>query len=161
TLRIAANLNALAISAADEGIAAPIYLNLRSAQVRLKGPLSAEEIENVADQLWETAIRIEDGNLSAAERELRAAQERLKDALERGAPPEEIQRLMAELRQSLSRYLQALIEQRSKKNGQAVASPDAKMVSPQDLQRMLDKIESLAKTGSAAAAAQMLNQLRD
>jgi uncharacterized protein (TIGR02302 family) len=161
TLRIAANLNALAISAADEGIAASIYLNLRSAQFRLKGPLPAEEVESVAAQLWDIAIRIEDGDLSTAERELRAAQERLKDALESGAPTEEIQRLMTELRQALSRYLQALAEQRSKKNGRAVASPDAKMVSPQDLQHMLDKIESLAKTGSAAAAAQMLNQLRD
>src|SRR5262249_32304764 len=86
---------------------------------------------------------------------------KLKDALESGAPPEAIQRLMAELRQALSRYLQALAEQRSKKNGRAPASRDAKVVSPQDLQHMLDKIESLAKTGSAAAAAQMLNQLRD
>jgi uncharacterized protein (TIGR02302 family) len=161
TLRVAANLNALAISAADEGIAAPIYLNLRSAQFRLRGPLIAEEIESVADQLWDIAIRIEDGDLSAAERELRAAQERLKEALESGAPPEEIQRLMAELRQALSRYLQALAEQRSKKNSRAAASPDAKMISPQDLQHMLDRIERLAKTGSAAAAAQMLNELRD
>jgi uncharacterized protein (TIGR02302 family) len=160
-LRVAANLNALAIGAADEGIAASIYLNLRSAQFRLRAPLLAEEIESVADQLWDIAIRIEDGDLSATERELRAAQEKLKDALESGAPPEEIQKLMAELRQALNRYLQALAEQRSKKNGPAVASPDAKVISPQDLRRMLDKIESLAKTGSAAAAAQMLNQLRD
>ena len=48
----------------------------------------------------ETATRIEDGDLSTAERELRAAQERLKDALESGAPAAEIQRLMAELRQA-------------------------------------------------------------
>jgi uncharacterized protein (TIGR02302 family) len=161
TQRIAANINALAISAADEGIPASIYLNLRSAQFRLKGPLSTEEIESVADQLWDIATRIEDGDLSTAERELRAAQERLKEALESGASPEEIQRLMADLRQALSRYLQALAEQRSKKNNRAAASRNAKMVSPQDLQHMLDKIESLAKTGSAAAAAQMLNQLRD
>jgi uncharacterized protein (TIGR02302 family) len=160
-LRVAANLNALGISAADEGIAASIYLNLRSAQFRLRAPLAAEEIESVVDQLWDIATRIEDGDLSATERELRAAQEKLKDALESGAPPAEIQKLMAELRQALSRYLQALAEQRSKKDGRAVAAPDAKVISPQDLQRMLDKIESLAKTGSAAAAAQMLNQLRD
>jgi uncharacterized protein (TIGR02302 family) len=161
TPRVAANLDALSISAGDEGIAAPIYLNLRSAQFRLKGPLTADEIESVVDQLWDIAVRIEDGDLSAAERELRAAQERLKDALESGAPPEEIQRLMAELRQALNRYLQAFAEQRSKKSSRTAASPDAKTVSPQDLQHMLDKIENLAKSGSAAAAAQLLNELRD
>jgi uncharacterized protein (TIGR02302 family) len=160
--RIAGNLNALSISGADEKIPSEIYLNLRSAYWRLRGRLSIEDIESVADQLWDAAIRIEDGNLSAAERELRAAQERLKDALERGASSEEIQKLMAELRQSLNHYLQALMQQqRSGKSNQAAISPNAKTVSPQDLEKLLSKIESLAKAGSPEAAAQMLNELRD
>src|SRR5208283_774050 len=75
--RIAENLNALALSGADEGIPAEVYLNLRSAYWRLRGRLSGEDVEAVADQLWDAAIRIEDGNLSATERDLRAAQERL------------------------------------------------------------------------------------
>ncbi len=161
TPRIASNLDALAISAADEGIATSVYLNLRSAQLRLKRQQSGEEIENVADQLWDIALRIEDGNLSSAERELRAAQERLKEALENGAPPEEIQKLMAELRQALNHYLQALAEQKAQKGARSAASPNAKTISPQDLQRMLDKIENLAKAGSPEAAAQLLNELRD
>ncbi len=162
TFRIASNLNALAISGADEGLANEVYLNLRSAYWRLRGRLSAEDVENVADQLWDAAVRIEDGNLSAAERELRAAQDRLKDALERGARPEEIQKLMSELRQALNRYLEALLQQqKSGKSSQAAISPGAKTVSPQDLERMLNKIESLAKAGSPEAAAQMLNELRD
>ncbi len=160
--RIAGSLNALALNGADEGITAEIYLNLRSAYWRLRGRLSGEDVEAVADQLWDAAIRIEDGNLSAAERELRAAQERLKDALERGASQEEIQKLMAELRQALNRYLEALMQQRSPgKGNQAALSPDAKVISPQDLARMLQKIENLARTGSPEAAAQMLNELRD
>ncbi len=162
TFRIASNLNALATSGADEGLATEVYLNLRSAYWRLRGRLSTEDVESVADQLWDAAIRIEDGNLSGAERELRAAQDRLKDALERGAPPEEIQKLMSELRQALNRYLEALLQQQqSGKSSQAGISPDAKTVSPQDLERMLNKIESLAKAGSPEAAAQMLNELRD
>ncbi|MGO9544013.1 MAG: TIGR02302 family protein [Rhodomicrobium sp.] len=159
-LQIASNLNALSISAADDGIAPEIYLNLRSAYRRLLEPLQAEDVEAIANQLWDVALRIEDGNLSAAERELRAAQERLKDALERGAPQEEIQKLMSELRQALNRYLQALVQQKSQKSGRT-ASQDAKTVTPQELQQLLDKIENLAKAGSPEAAAQMLNQLRD
>ena len=160
--RIAGNLNALSLSGADENMPKEVYLNLRSAYWRLRGRLSIEDIESVADQLWDAAIRIEDGNLSAAERELRAAQERLKDALERGASSEEIQKLMAELRQALNQYLQALMQQqRSGKSNQAAISPNAKTVSPQDLEKLLSKIESLAKAGSPEAAAQMLNELRD
>ncbi|ADP72560.1 hypothetical protein Rvan_3377 [Rhodomicrobium vannielii ATCC 17100] len=161
TARVAQNLDALAAAAQDEGTAAPIYLGLRSAFWRLKNEPTIADIEDVVEQLWDVAIRIEDGNLSAAERELRAAQERLKDALERGAPREEIQKLMAELRQALNSYLQALRQQQNKNADRAAASPNAKTISPQDLAQMLDKIENLAKSGSADAAAQMLNQLRD
>ena len=39
---------------------------------------------SVIAQLWNIALRIEDGNLTDAERALRAAQERLQKALERG-----------------------------------------------------------------------------
>ena len=145
--RIASNLNALSLSAADEGIPSEVYLNLRSAYWRLGRRLTAEDVESVADQLWDAAL-IEDGNLSSAERELRAAQERLKDALESGASQEDLQKLMAELRQALNRYLQALMQQKQGKSGQAAQSPDAKTVSPQDLQQLLNKIENLAKAGS-------------
>ncbi len=107
------------------------------------------------------AVRIEDGNLSSAERELRAAQERLKEAIERGASQDEIQKLMSELRQALNTYLQALRQQEGKNSQSAMRSPNAKTISPQDLQHLLDKIENLAKAGSPEAAAQMLNELRD
>jgi uncharacterized protein (TIGR02302 family) len=160
--RIAGNLDALAAKGADEHIPSGVYLNLRSAYWRLRGQLSTGDIERVAGQLWDAAIRIEDGNLSTAERDLRAAQEKLKDALERGEPPEEIQKLIAELRQALNRYLEAMMQrQRAGKSGQTAVSPDAKTISPQDLEKLLNRIENLAKTGSQEAAAQMLNELRD
>ena len=119
-----------------------------------------DDVESVVDQLWDVAVRIEDGNLSSAERDLRAAQERLKDAIERGASQEEIQKLMSELRQALNTYMQALRQQQGK-NDKAAHSPNSQSISPQDLQQLLDKIERLAKSGSADAAAQMLNELRD
>jgi uncharacterized protein (TIGR02302 family) len=161
TTRVASNLNALAIGAEDDGAAPTVYLGLRSAFWRLRNAPALEDVESAVEQLWDVAIRIEDGNLSAAERDLRAAQERLKDAIERGASQEEIQKLMAELRQALNSYLQALKQQQAGKSDRAALSPDAKTISPQDLQQLLNKIESLAKAGSADAAAQMLNELRD
>ena len=160
TTPVASNLNALGISAEDEGTASTIYLGLRSAYWRLRHSPTMDDVESVVDQLWDVAIRIEDGNLSSAERELRAAQERLKDAIERGASQEEIQKLMSELRQALNTYMQALKQQQGK-NDKAARSPNTQTISPQDLQQLLDKIERLAKSGSADAAAQMLNELRD
>ena len=160
TARVASNINALGISAEDEGTAPTIYLGLRSSYWRLRHSPTLEDVESVVDQLWDVAIRIEDGNLSSAERDLRAAQERLKDAIERGASQEEIQKLMSELRQALNTYLQALRQQQGKNNNAAMP-PNSKTVSPQDLQQLLDKIERLAKSGSTDAAAQMLSELQD
>jgi uncharacterized protein (TIGR02302 family) len=160
TTPIASNLNALSISAEDEKTAPTIYLGLRSAYWRLRNTPSFDDVEGIVDQLWDIALRIEDGNLSSAEREVRAAQERLKDAIERGASQEEIQKLMSELRQALNNYLQALKQQQDK-SSKTAQSPNAQTISPQDLQQLLDKIERLAKSGSTDAAAQMLNELRD
>ena len=157
---VANNLNALSISAEDEKTAPTIFLGLRSAYWRLRNSPAIEDVESIVDQLWDIALRIEDGNLSAAERDVRAAEERLKDAMERGASQEEIQKLMSELRQALNNYLQAL-RQQQEKNSKSAQSPNAQTVSPQDLQQLLDKIERLAKSGSTDAAAQMLNELRD
>ncbi len=57
------------------------------------------------------AVFLEDGDLSQAERDLRAAQEALRQALERGASDEEIKKLMQDLRAALDKYMQQLAEQ--------------------------------------------------
>ena len=62
-------------------------------------------------RLWSMAVTIEDGMLSDAEAALRAAQEALRQALERGATDEEIKKLTDELRAALDRFMQALAEQ--------------------------------------------------
>lgn len=55
-----------------------------------------------------------------------AAEERLKDAMERGASQEEIQKLMSELRQALNNYLQALRQQQGK-NSKTAKSPNVSL----------------------------------
>ena len=62
----------------------------------------------VEQLLWDTALRIEDGQASLAQNELRRLQQQLQDALAKNAPDREIDRLMSELKQALDRYLQAL-----------------------------------------------------
>ena len=45
-----------------------VYLALRNAYWRLRGDRSREGIASVVDQLWSTALRIEEGDLPEAER---------------------------------------------------------------------------------------------
>src|SRR5262249_34920442 len=88
-----------------------VYLGLRSAYWRLQRDESRQARNSVIAQLWDVALRIEDGNLTDAERALRQAQERLSKALEEGASDAEIQRLMQELREALAQFLDQLTRQ--------------------------------------------------
>ncbi|MEM8744311.1 MAG: TIGR02302 family protein [Pseudomonadota bacterium] len=141
-----------------------LYLGIRSARWRLRHDKTAEGVKSVAGQLWDLALRVEDGDLPQAEADLRAAQEELRRALENGASEEEIARLMDKLRTALNRFLQAMAE-KARKNGDLAKMPEGlgqqQMLSSKDLEQMLRDIENLAKTGSREMAQRMLDQLSD
>ena len=161
--RVAMALDALTIGDERAVPDMSVYLALRDAYWRLEKDQSPEAIASVVDQLWEVALRIEDGNIPQAERDVKAAQERLAEALKQGASPEEIQRLVDELRSALGRYLQALAEQAQQKGNlpEQQSQDGDQMVSDQELDKLLDNIEKLAKSGSKDMAEQMLNELKD
>jgi uncharacterized protein (TIGR02302 family) len=159
---VARDLDTLTIAPDKHIKSSSVYLGLRSAYWRLTIADTRETISGIVDQLWDIAVSIEDGDLSQAERDLRAAQDRLMDALARKAPPEEIEELMKQLRQALSKFLNAMAQnqQQQQKNNQQQQG-NGQMISPQQLDDMLRNIEDLAKTGARDAAQQMLSQLRD
>jgi uncharacterized protein (TIGR02302 family) len=108
------------------------------------------------------ATQLEDGNVSDAERNLRQAQEALRQALERGASDEEIKKLTEDLRAALDKFLQALAEE-MRKNPQQNArrmDPNSRMLRSQDLKSMLDRLEQLSRSGAKDAARQLLDQLQ-
>lgn len=139
------------------------YVGMRLAYGHLTAADEREELTAVVDELWSLALAIEDGDLSLAARALRDAQEALRRALENGAPEEEIKKLTEDLRQAMERYLSSLMEE-MRKNPQAQQrpmDPNARMLRPQDLDKMLDRIEELARQGSRDAAQQLLSQLQE
>jgi uncharacterized protein (TIGR02302 family) len=161
--RVAIALDALTIGEERAIPDKSVYLALRDAYWRLDTDQSPEAIASVVSQLWDLALRIEDGNIPEAERDVKAAQDRLSEALKQNAPPEEIQRLVDDLRNALGRYLQALAEQAQQKG----TLPEQKnengdqVVSDQELDKLLNNIEKLAKSGSKDLAEQMLSELKD
>ncbi|MEK1888790.1 MAG: TIGR02302 family protein [Phyllobacterium sp.] len=138
------------------------YLALRSVHTRLDMARSDDQLRDVVAYMWQVARGIEDGALSEAERRLREAQEALKQALERGASQEEIERRMAELRQAMNQYLREFAEKAQKNPNMAQApNPNMQELRQEDLDRMLDQIEDLAKQGSRDQAQQLLSELEN
>ncbi|WP_029351863.1 TIGR02302 family protein [Bosea sp. 117] len=161
--RVQAALDALAIAPERFTPDVSHYMGLRSAYWRLANANSDDDLRGVVDYLWEVAVRIEDGDMSDVEKQLRAAQDALQQALERGASDEEIKKLTQDLREAMDKFLQALAEQAQRNGDQANAPPDPNMrsVRPQDLQKMLDRIEDMARNGARDAARQMLSELQN
>lgn len=162
--RVAKSLDALTIAPERYIEDSGVYLGLRTALYRTRNISTNEELAEVVDLLWDIALRIEDGDLSLAERDLRAAQDALERALAEGAPQDEIDRLLAELRQALERFMQAMREEalrNASRNPQQPLGPDQRMIQSQDIDKLMDMIEQLAKSGATDAAQQLLEQLRN
>lgn len=139
-----------------------VYLALRLAQQRLRRDKDKESLAAVEQLLWDTALRIEDGRMSLAERDLRRLQQQLQEALAKGAPDAEIERLMQELRQALDRYLQALAQELQQHPNEAATPLDpSQILTGRDLQQMLDRARELARSGAREEARELLSRLQN
>jgi len=138
------------------------YLGLFSVARQLEAARTDVAMRDVVGSLWALAVTIEDGNITDVDKALRAAQEALKQALERGASDEEIKKLTDNLRAALDNFLRQLAEQ-LRNNPQQLArplDPNTRMLSQQDLKNMLDRMERMSRSGDKDAARQLLDQLQ-
>ena len=138
------------------------YLGLYSVARQLEAARTDDALREVVASLWALAVTIEDGDITDVDKALRAAQEALKQALERGASDEEIKKLTQDLRAALDNFMRQLAEQ-LKNNPQQLArplDPNTKMLRQQDLNNMIDRMERMSRSGDKDAAKQLLDQLQ-
>jgi uncharacterized protein (TIGR02302 family) len=155
-------LNALLVAPQAFTPESGTYLGLHSVANQLVHANTREALRKTIDSMWALAVAIEDKNVTDVEKALRAAQEALKQALERGASDEEIKKLTQDLRAALNDYLRQLAQQ-LQKNPQELARPldrNARVMSEQDLKAMIDRMERLARSGDKEAAQQLLEQMQ-
>ena len=141
------------------------FLALKSAAQRLRLVTDGTADQEVAELLWKTALRIEDGGLSNAAQRLRELERQLQEALASNASDQEIRQLVDQLREALDEYLQAMAREMARNPPQQQSSPrtgdDADGVRREDLQKMVDQIRDLAETGARSQAQQMLSRLQE
>ena len=137
---------------------ANVYLGLKQARVTLAAARTDADLLDVASLLWTIAQQIEDGDASKAERDLRAAETALREALKRGASEDEIKKLMQELREAAKR-LAGEIARKAERNGEQ--SPQEFNEQAQDLDKLLDRMEETARNGTREEAEAMLDQMQE
>ena len=142
-----------------------VFLSLNLAWRRLSDDaLSKKDLSQVEQQLWDTALALEDGGVSLAMRELRDLQRQLEEALNNGASQEEIERLMNQVQEAMNKYLENMRQQMQEamKNGMPMQrlSPNGLKLSQQDLNQMMNDARKMAQSGSRESAKQMLDRLQ-
>jgi len=140
------------------------YLMVRSVVRRLEyntvSPIADAVQQDIAETLWRAALLIEDGDLSDAAERLKRAQERLSEAMKNGATDEEIAELMDELRQATDDYMRELAENAQNQDRQQSQNENAREVSPDMIQEMMDRIQELMEQGRMDEAQALLQELQ-
>ena len=165
--RVQVALDALLIEPAVYTPQWGVFLGLRSAATRLRNATTDEQLIEVADWLWAMALQIEDGDLSDAERALRAAQERLQEAMDRNAPEEELRQLMDELRAAMDEFLRQFAEQMMREqqaqdpDGNPMPQENQRTITQNDLNEMMDRMQEAMRQGDMAEAQRLMDELRN
>ncbi len=149
-------LGALTIAPELFDTPANVYLGLKQAKSSLEQARGDADLLDVAAMLWAMAQQIENGDASQAERDLRAAEQALREALQRGASDEEIRKLMDKLREAAGRFMNQMA-----KNAQPDANAQDQNLQAQDLDKLLDQMEETARNGSREDAQAMLDQMQE
>lgn len=138
-----------------------VRLALSSAAGRLRYDASRQGTMTVANILWDTALRLEDGsNLAAAQRELTARQQELLDRLNDKTGDTEIDKLFDEVREALAKALQEMMKNMADMpTWDMPLPPDAQVMSPEDLFKQLEEAREMAKNGDHDSARQQLQQM--
>ena len=143
-----------------------VFMALRTAARRLEWSDDVTaSAEPIVALLWETALRLEDGDLSLALDRLRDAQQALQEALEGDASDEEIAQLMEDLRAAMDAYMEAmgqdLMERlESGELGELQFGDPQQMIDRSQLDEMLNQIEELGQSGAREEASELLSQLQ-
>jgi uncharacterized protein (TIGR02302 family) len=127
--------------------------------------MNEENQNDLAQDMWDLALELEEGDLDDARERMRRAQERLNEAMKNGASEEEIAELMQELRRATEDFMQQLQrEQAERRNQQDPADREQGEtieMTQDDLQRMMDHIQELMEQGRMAEAEQALKELQE
>jgi uncharacterized protein (TIGR02302 family) len=153
--RVETALDGLSVAPELFDTPANVYLGLKQASTSLEHAHSDADLLDVAALLWAMAQQIENGDASKAERDLRAAEQALREALQRGASDEEIKKLMQQLREAANKFMSEMARNAPDSN------QEDQNVQSKDMDKMMDQMEESARNGSREDAQAMLDQMQE
>lgn len=127
------------------------------------GTFTPEARDDLAQQLWDLALLIDEGELANARERLQRARDRLDEAMRNGADPSEIAGLMDELREATDDYMRMLAEQAPPEDQSGdqrdQGDPQGQTITQSQIQQMMDAIQQMMEEGRMDEAAQAMAEL--
>ena len=114
------------------------------------------DITHVENLLWQMAVSLEQNGLLATVEELRRLQALINQAMATHAPQPVIDALLQRYNQTMQRYMQALANAPGAQDSQMQSGKDEKVITQDDIQKMLQQIQQLSAAGNKEMAARML-----
>lgn len=122
-----------------------------------------EARDDLAQQMWDLILLIEEGELANARARLARARERLDEAMRNGADAAEIAELMDELREATRDYMEMLAEQAEPADDggdqRDQGQQETQTVTQSQIQELMDEIQRLMEEGRMDEAADLMAQL--
>lgn len=137
-----------------------VYVGLRYAAENLRLASANTDYAPLDEELWLLALWAEGGALADARAALKAAERAFRRALARGAPADELARLMNNYERAVKRYLDALAEEALRRGQMAQnGGGNGPNMDSDQLQEMLDALKALSETGARGDARKLLQAL--
>ena len=165
--QVAARLTELADAptafAGDSGIF--LALSATASLLRLDGPLADAAVDDVQGRLWQMALKLEEGAAERTARQLEAAREAAKDALEKAAQAPtadnktEFDKKIAELEEAIRNHMQALTDELRREQGDRPTDPDAPKLDSKEMEKLAEQARQLAREGKMQDAEKRMAEL--
>ncbi len=152
-------INTMLLYPVDIADSGGLIINLAAINHRLAAVSAPEDVVAITKDLWPMILAVENGKLDDAKAELKALAQELKQALRDGAPQDKIDELTRRMREAMNKLMSQLQKDGKQRQGNGEKRQSDRMVSPKDLQSMLDDIERMSKDGDKNAAENMLSEL--
>jgi len=141
-----------------------VFMALGSCVRRLVYHPTPEEISGVRDILWDVALKLEDGGLSVAARELSDALQKLSQALnDKTLTKSQIQALIDEAQKKMQQYLQALANEMAQHQGAQKLPPEIaqQIMKRIDMSALMQQLREMAQKDPQAALQKMAEFLKN
>ena len=141
------------------------YINLGALYYLLEYDKSAKAVPQAQEQMWELALHLEEGQTEQTARELDAARQAARDALNKAmkdpseANRQALEKRLQELQQAIERHMQALLEEAQRNHQELPFDPEAQHLTNKDFERMAREAEQSAQQGNMDQAQQRMAEL--